>query len=65
MTVAAAAQAQMTNGDMEHGAVDLGAIDDAGSETYAFCDLTIIGTVTPATLPNAPVAGGSESDQRR
>jgi hypothetical protein len=36
MTVAAAAQAQMTNGDMEHGAVDLGAIDDAGSETYTF-----------------------------
>jgi hypothetical protein len=36
MTVAAAAQAQMTNGDMEHGAVDLGAIDDAGSETFTF-----------------------------
>ena len=24
-----------------------------------FCDLTIIGTVAPATLPNSPVAGGS------
>tara|TARA_R100000935_G_scaffold61_1_gene223 strand:- start:394 stop:918 length:525 start_codon:yes stop_codon:yes gene_type:complete len=58
LTLCAAAQAQTADGTMMHGNVDHGAMDHAGAATYTLGDLTIAGTFTRATLPNAPVAGG-------